>query len=321
MPRNSQFHEKRSLAATGEEGLLMSDRRGVLAGLAAIILAGCSSRSVSSDPHAGKVADLAAVERRARGRLGAYILDAERGTGFGWRENERFAHASSFKMSLAAMLLAKADRHEIDLQERLRWTKDDMLFVSPVTAANLDKGLTVRELARATLVHSDNTAANVLMRRFRGPQELTRFWRSLSDQASRLDRYEPELNDIPPGSDLDTTTPEAMATTTAKLVHGRVLTTASRDLLRSWMTEVRTGRDRIRAGFPSTWISGDKTGTGIGKTNHTYVDVAFGGPPGQAPLIVTAYFEPARSAEPMDPIATGALAEVGRIAAASLQDP
>jgi len=221
-------------------------------------------------------------------------------------------------MSLAAMMLAKADRKEIDLAEVLHWTKADMLGVSPVTEARIDTGLAVEDLARATLVTSDNTAANVLLRRFGGPEQLTRFWRSIGDTVSRLDRYEPELNVTPPGTELDTTTPAAMAATTAALINGKALSPASRAKLKAWMREVRTGRDRIRSGFPAGWDSGDKTGTGIGNTKHTYVDLAFGGPAGRAPLIVTAYFEPARLVEPMDPVATAALAEVGRIAATSL---
>lgn len=78
-------------------------------------------------------------------------------------------------MSLAAMLLAKADAGQIDLREILHWTKEDMLSVSPVTMVNLEKGLSVKELAQATLVTSDNTAANVLMRRLGGPSQLTAF--------------------------------------------------------------------------------------------------------------------------------------------------
>lgn len=74
-----------------------------------------------------------------------------------------------------------------------------------------------------------------------------------------------------------------MAATTAALVHGTILTADSRATLRVWMAEVKTGQDRIRSGFPSDWISGDKTGTGIGKTKHIYVDLAFGGRPGGAP--------------------------------------
>jgi beta-lactamase class A len=297
----------------------MLDRRNALIGSAALLLTGCASRAVAvrDTKH---MAAFRALEQRADGRLGAYVLDLVRGKGFGWRENERFAHCSSFKMSLAAMILSKADKGEIDLTEVLRWTKSDLLGVSPVTTANLEAGLPVEDLARATLVTSDNTAANVLMRRFGGPAQLTRFWRSIGDDVSRLDRYEPELNQTPAGTELDTTTPAAMAATTAALVQGTVLIPESRHKLGAWMTAVKTGQDRIRSGFPREWESGDKTGTGIGKAKHTYVDLAFGGPAGRAPLIVTAYFEPARLVEPMDPVATSALAEVGRIAAASFAD-
>ena len=293
------------------------DRRTVIVGSAALVLSACSAPGRATS-KASPVAALQAIERRANGRLGAYVLDTATGTGFGWREKERFAHCSSFKMSLAAMILAQADKGYIDLGETLRWTRDDMLPVSPVTQANLDKGLSVRELAKATLVTSDNTAANVLLRRFGGPAQLTRFWRALVHSVSRLDRLEPELNVTPLGTELDTTTPAAMASTTAKLIHGDALTPASRVLLKSWMTEVRTGQDRIRAGFPADWVSGDKTGTGIGPSKHTYVDLAFGGPVGRAPLIVVAYFEPNTLVEPMDPAATEALESVGRHAAKSL---
>ena len=298
--------------------LPLFDRRHALIGGAALLLPGCLSRARAIPPDATGTGELRALEQRANGRLGAYVLDPARGTAFGWRENERFAHASSFKMSLAAMLLARADAGQVDLSETLHWSREDMLPVSPITAANLDKGLSIRELARATLVTSDNTAANVLLRRFGGPTQLTSFWRSIGDRTSRLDRYEPELNVTPPGTDLDTTTPAAMAATTAALVHGTVLTAGSRALLRAWMAAVRTGQDRIRSGFPSDWVSGDKTGTGIGKTKHVYVDLAFGGPVRRSPLIVTAYFEPARLAEQVNRDDLAVLAAVGRIAAASL---
>ncbi len=298
-------------------GVVTLDRRAILIGGAAMLLPACTARG-------GGVAGttwpdrLRAVERRAKGRLGAYVLDPVTGTGFGWRQDERFAHASSFKMSLAAMLLARADSGEIDLAEVLHWSKGDLLPVSPVTTANVDSGLSVRELARATLVTSDNTAANVLLRRFGGPSRLTAFWRGIGDGVSRLDRMEPELNVTPPGTELDTTTPAAMAATTARLVHGDVLTPDSRMLLKTWMADVRTGTDRLRAGFPAGWVSGDKTGTGVGPDRHVYVDLAYGGPGGRAPLIVAAYFEPAELVAPMNPAATAALAAAGRIAAASL---
>lgn len=297
------------------------DRRTALIGGAALLLPGRLSHARTKSRDTASIGELRALEQNANGRLGAYVLDPVRGTSFGWREGERFTQCSSFKMSLAAMLLAKADAGQVDLREILRWSKADMLPASPVTTIHVGEGLSVRDLAKATLVTSDNTAANVLMRRFGGPRQLTAFWRSLGDMTSRLDRYEPELNVTPPGTDLDTTTPAAMAATTAALVHGTVLKADSRAMLRAWMAQVKTGQDRIRSAFPSNWISGDKTGTGLGRTKHIYVDLAFGAPAGRSPLIVTAYFEPARLAEPVNRDAVAVLAAVGRIAAASLSQP
>lgn len=302
----------------------MIDRRSVMSSGIAAFLAGCGRNGSTvlgkaGGDYASQVAAMQRIEQAAQGRLGALVADPTSGRSFGWRAHERFAHCSSFKLSLAAMLLARADDGDVNLDEILHWSKDDMLSVSPVTSMHIDKGLPVRELARATLVTSDNTAANVLLRRFGGPQAVTRFWRSIGDTVSRLDRYEPELNRTPPGTELDTTTPAAMAATVGKLVLSDVLTPASRTLLRTWMTAVATGRDRVRAGFPVDWVSGDKTGTGIDVAKHTYVDLAFGGPIGKPPIIVTAYFEPERLAEPMDPISTRVLADIGRLAADSFR--
>ncbi|MCC7053846.1 MAG: class A beta-lactamase [Gemmatimonadaceae bacterium] len=293
-------------------------RRVALSALVSVLATACGAARAAAAAPDWRITRLRSLEQTARGRLGAYILDTATGTGVGWRANERFAHCSSFKLSLAAMLLRGADEGMVDLSEVLHWEPSDMLSVSPVTAANISSGLSVEALARATLVTSDNTAANVLMRRFGGPAALTAFWRTLGDQVSRMDRYEPALNDRPAGSDLDTTTPVAMARTTTALVTGNVLSVPRRATLRAWMTDVRTGSQRIRAGFPPDWQSGDKTGTGIGNARHTYVDIAYGAPAGRAPIVVTAYFEPARLVDPMDPVALETLAEVGRIAAAGL---
>lgn len=296
----------------------MFDRRAVLGGSLALAVAACAAGGEDAPRKADLSDALRRVEDAAGGRLGAFVLDPVRGQGSGWRSDERFAHCSSFKLSLAAMVLAKSGKGEADLAEVLRWTHADLLPMSPVTSASRNMALPVEELARATLVTSDNTAANVLLSRFGGPQELTRFWRSLGDRVSRLDRYEPQLNEVPHGTELDTTTPRAMARTVAALLLGDTLSEDSRITLRSWMIDVKTGLERIRAGLPGDWITGDKTGTGIGDERHTYVDLAFGGPAGRRPLIVAAYFEPARLVEPMDPLALRVLADVGRAAAASI---
>ena len=91
------------------------NRRTMLISGSALLLPGCMSRGLIASPDAAAIAELCALEASANGRLGAYILDLADETAFGWRADERFTHASSFKMSLAAMTLAKAAAGQIDL--------------------------------------------------------------------------------------------------------------------------------------------------------------------------------------------------------------
>ena len=82
------------------------------------------------------------------------------------------------------------------------------------------------------------------------------------------------------------------------------------------MQATETGTQRLRAGFPPGWRSGDKTGTGMAKgMPDKYNDIAITWPPGKAPLIVTAYYETAtNSGGEMRDEDQAVLAEVGRIA-------
>lgn len=291
-------------------------RRQTLAMALAVALASPSCLYARGQPKLA--ADLAALERQAGGRLGVALLDGAAGGIQGWRLDERFAHCSSFKLSLAAQVLQGAEKGRWSLSEVLRWTREDLLPASPVTTPATDTGLTLEQLARAALVTSDNTAANLLLRKVGGPAALTAFWRSMGDRVSRLDRYEPELNRVPRGSLPDTTSPRAMARTVARLVTGNVLGPEARSRIAGWMAEVETGKRRLRAGFPAGWMAGDKTGTGYNPVSTTYVDLAWARPPGRTPLFVAAYFEPAQHIDAVDPAAEAVLARVGEICARSV---
>ena len=47
---------------------------------------------------------LASIERTAQGRLGVAMLDTGSGLALGWRQDERFAMASTFKLVLAGWM-------------------------------------------------------------------------------------------------------------------------------------------------------------------------------------------------------------------------
>ncbi len=232
---------------------------------------------------------LAGIERAAQGRLGVALLDTGSGLALGWRQDERFAMASTFKLVLAGWMLALVDQGQERLDARVHYAAADVVAYSPVSGprAGDGGGLTVGELCSATVSLSDNTAANVLLARHGGPAGLTAFVRSLGDDTTRLDRTEPTLNEAAVGDPRDTTTPLAMLQTMQKLVLGDALTTLSRAWLQRWLVETRTGDQRLRAGVPG-WTVGDKTGTA--SDSGTANDVAVLWPPaGGAPVLVTCY--------------------------------
>jgi beta-lactamase class A len=173
----------------------------------------------------------------------------------------------------------------------------------------------LRELARATQITSDNPAANILLRNLGGPAGLTAFWRSIGDEVSRLDRYEPEMNVVPPAEFRDTTTPAAMARTVAKIVYGDVLPEAERAELKGWMVATETGLKRVRAGLPEGWVAGDKTGSsGLIGTEYNYIDIGFAeGPKGQPPLTFACYFRARQADDDMQARAELALSRVGKV--------
>ncbi len=296
--------------------MLNLSRRQALAG--SLLLAPAVTATLNSSPAfagaAGKAdveGRLAALERKTGGRLGIAIHDVTSGTTYGNRADERFLMASTFKLTLAAFVLARVDKEKEQLDRRIPFTKRDLVSWSPGTEKHADgPGLTVAELCEATVTLSDNTAANLLLESFGGPAALTGFVRSLGDGITRHDRTEPALNAHDgAGDERDTTTPAAMVGTLRKLLFGDVLSRRSRDRLTAWIVTNRTGDARLRAGFPADWLVGDKTGTtGTGTAN----DIGVAWPSRRGALIVTAFCEmPAAKPKTRD----AAMAEIARIAA------
>ena len=256
------------------------------------------------------------IETRFGGTLGAEILDFGSGAAAGHNRDERFGHASSFKLSLAALLLARHAAGEINADRHVRWDESDMMRPDTFTRPHLETGASLRDLARATQTTSDNPAANILLRELGGPAALTAFWRSIGDEVSRLDRNEPAVNLVPPGEIRDTTTPAAMARTVAQLVYGGALPETERAMLKQWMVDTVTGRGRVRAGLPDGWLAGDKTGTGLTpQTGGTYIDIGFVEPPETSPLVFAAYYCPAGTDNSYDRVHEAPLKQVGEVLA------
>lgn len=281
--------------------------------LAAFDAEGNAQDGRAPDIEAAK-ARLAELERRHAGRICVSILDLGNGKRLDHRGDERILMCSTFKALAAAFVLARVDKGEEKLDRRVTFTEKDLVKSgSPVTEAHVGApGMTVAELCDAAVTRSDNTAGNLLLESFGGPEALTAFCRSLGDEVSRLDRTETELNYHDGPDDIrDTTSAGAMLETLRKLLFTEVLSGASRSQLAAWLILNKTGDARLRAGVPKTWLAGDKTGTNGDKDGNAN-DVAILWPPDRAPIIVTAFCEiPAIAADERNAV----IAEIGRIAA------
>ena len=252
-------------------------------------------------------------EAESGGRFGLYAENTQDSRRIAWRADDRFVMCSSFKASLAALILRRVDCKKDDLADHIALGPNDIQdWYAPVARANLDKGsMTVADMCAAAVEHSDNTCASLLLKRVGGPAAVTAFWRSLGDDVSRLDDPEPILNRTPPGGVRDTTTPRAMATTFGKLTLGGVLSPASRRILNGWLIANTTGNDRLRAGLPGAWVKGDKTGNNGG---DAAIDLAVAWAP-HAPIIIAAF---TRGGSPTVTQFKEVFRAVGELAASSL---
>ncbi|MEU3014448.1 class A beta-lactamase [Nocardia asteroides] len=300
--------------------MTISLRRRLAAGALALIAVAASACSTaateatapSSTAAAADALAFAALESTYDARLGLSVLDTGTDRVVAYREHERFPMASTFKGLACGALLQAHPLATGYFEQVIRYTAADIVVNSPETEQHIDTGMTVTALCDAAITQSDNTAGNLLLRLLGGPEGFTAFLRTLGDQVSRLDRWEPELNTAVPGDERDTTTAAALAADYRALVVGTALAEPERAQLAAWLKASRTGAKRIKAGLPADWTVGDKTGT---PAYGSALDVAVAWPPGRAPLVLAVLTT--RTEKDADPV-NELVAEATKTAVASL---
>ncbi|MFJ5534686.1 class A beta-lactamase [Streptomyces sp. NPDC093261] len=284
---------------------LRPSRRGVLAGGAAtaltVVLPTGSTAFAQGTDDEGIAGQLRALERAHSARLGVFACDTVTGRTVLYRADELFPMCSTFKTIAVAAVLRDLDRDGEFLAKRIRYTETDVTKsgYAPITGLpeNLADGMTVADLCAAAIDYSDNTAGNLLLRELGGPSAVTRFCRSIGDDVTRLDRWEPELNSAEPGRVSDTSSPRAIGRSYARLALGDALEARDRERLTGWLLANTTSGNRFRAGLPKEWTVADKTGTGdYGTTN----DVGVTWPPGRGPIVMALLSTKHDSAAPAD---------------------
>ena len=234
------------------------------------------------------------ADRAKPGLLGVAVCDLKTGEITGVNLDHKFPLQSVFKLFLAAALLDKVDDGELSLDQYVVIKPGDVRDGSGPVADTKGGTFTMRNLIRAALINSDNTAADNLLPLVGGPIGVTNWLRQHHIEDIEVDRDERilarEIDGIPasfhPGEnadplrskipeatqlnafqtalteDRDTATPQGAVDFLVALQKGQLLTSSSTGLLLVWMQECITGPDRLKAGFPAKTLLAHKTGTG-----------------------------------------------------------
>lgn len=206
--------------------------------------------------------NIEAIELSSGGYIGVSVLNTETNKTWEYKGDQRFPMMSTFKTLACAKMLYDSSVGGIDKYKTTSITKEQIIPWSPVTEPLVDHMITTKKACEATMLMSDNTAANIVLNEIGGPSSLTQFLRAIGDDKTRLDRIEPELNEAKNGDKRDTTTPVAMSQTLNALLFGNTLNPQDEQTLKSWMMNNKVSDPLLRSILPNNWSIADRSGAG-----------------------------------------------------------
>lgn len=237
--------------------------------------------------------------------VAAWTLDAP-ATQVLFNADQRFPMASTFKVAVAGAVLARVDRGELSLDTMLPVPHAAYVPSEPIAVSFPHPGvsLSLHNLLEVMLVHSDNTATDVLVDAAGGAAAVTAWLRAQGVEDQRVDRDtaglirdffglgpgpleqafeqaqeqdpalaarmyapDPAFDDDP----RDTSTPLAMAQLLQRLFAGDALAAGSTRELGEIMARCQTCDARLRGRMPPGTAVADKTGTIGGSVNSVGV--------------------------------------------------
>ncbi|BDU22262.1 class A beta-lactamase [Dyella sp. GSA-30] len=220
-------------------------------------------------------ARLDAIAQRARpATFGIAVLDVQSGKTWQVHADRGYPMMSVFKAPLGAAVLAKVERGELSLAQKITLTRADLRHGRSPIADHFQGDsttMTLRDLLAAAVNESDNTAADALLRLIGGPAKLTAFLRAHGIEGIRSDRGEGDIyNDVMTPNvqrgvatymtdPRDTSTPIGAVDFLHKLWLNQLLSKESTQYLLSLMTNARPRR--LETGLPKGVTFAHKGGT------------------------------------------------------------
>jgi len=203
------------------------------------------------------------IEQQIEGQVGVAVIDTENNTQWSFNGTERFPMMSVFKTLACANVLYDVQNNVLSLTQKIDVSKEGLINWNPITQHFIGGQMSLKNVCSAAMIMSDNYATNLALKQIDGPKGVTAFLRSIGDNETRLDHFEPKVNYVKRGAKNDTTTPVAMMNTIRKLLIGDVLDAENKAQLQVWMTNNMVSDGLARAILPKGWKIADRSGGGV----------------------------------------------------------
>jgi beta-lactamase class A len=176
--------------------------------------------------------------------VGIAALDLTTGETLSVKGDVPFPMASTVKVAIAGLYLSQVDHGMRSLDDSI-------------------DGVPVRTLMAKMLIHSDNRAADMLLKADGGPTAVHNWLRDNGVRGVRVDRTIAQL--LAARRDLwdrrDSSTPIAMVDLLKRIYAGELIKPASRNYLLGLMARCETGKNRMKSLLPAGTPVEHKTGT------------------------------------------------------------
>jgi beta-lactamase class A len=212
-------------------------------------------------------ARLKAVGERAGGEFGAAVINVETGRLAESGGAKALALYSVFKLPLAVAVLKEVEEGRLSLGQKVRVEPSD---ASPGVKSNTElwsrtTERSVREMLELSLVRSDNTSSDQLLKLVGGPAAVTGRMRALGLKG--IDVRSSVREFLAQGGAQNTGVAIDLARLLVLLQKGEALAAPQLELLLGLLGRSQTGERRLRAGVPPGTPVAEKTGTGAPGTS------------------------------------------------------
>ncbi len=205
------------------------------------------------------------IASAAKGRVGVAALLLETGETVSLNPQDHFPMQSVYKLPIGMASLKQVDAGKIQLDQKVRVTKDD--FIGGASHSPIrDKypngvDLSVSELMGWMLLESDGTASDVLMKLAGGPEAVHAYLTELGIKDMIVLDTEKAFAQDQSLQYRNWASPEAAVALLRALHERRGLSESSQGLLLKLMTESITGPKRLKGRLPAGTVVAHKTGT------------------------------------------------------------